>query len=95
MSDLEPLGLESWKLPAVWLLCSVGIPSTVALVSAVRRHPRTPEVVLAASGLLLVEVAVQIPFVGPSTLQAVFGGVALGLGGLGLAARRRGSWRRT
>lgn len=95
VSDLEPLGLTSWKLPAVWLLCSVGIPSTVALVAAVRRHPRTPDVVLGASALLLVEVAVQIPFVGPSTLQAVFGSIALGLGGLALVARRRGSWRRS
>lgn len=95
VSDLEPLGLTSWKLPAVWLLCSVGIPSTVALVAAVRRHPRTPDVVLGASALLLVEVLVQIPFVGPSTLQAVFGSLALGLGGLALVARRRGSWRRS
>ena len=94
VSALEPLGLESWRLPAVWLLCSVGIRSTVALVAAVRRHPRTPDVVLGASALLLVEVTVQIPFVGPSTLQAVFGGLALGLGGLALVARRRGSWRR-
>lgn len=94
VSDLEPLGLTSWKLPAVWLLCSVGIPSTVALVAAVRRSPRTPDVVLGASALLLVEVGVQIPFVGPSTLQAVFGSIALGLGGLALVARRRGTWRR-
>lgn len=94
VSDLEPLGLESWKLPAVWLFCSVALPSTVALVAAVRRHPRTPEVVLAASGLMLVEVIVQIPFVGPSALQAVFGGIALGMGGLAVAAIRRRSWRR-
>jgi hypothetical protein len=50
---------------------------------------------MGASALLLVEVAVQIPFVGPSALQAVFGSVALGLGGLALVARRRGTWCRT
>lgn len=94
VSDLEPLGLESWKLPAVWLLCSVAVPSTIALVAAVRRHPRTPEAVLAASGLMLVEVTVQIPFVGPSALQAVFGGIAVGMGALAVVALRHRSWRR-
>jgi len=95
VSDLAPLGLASWRLPAVWLFCSVAVPSTVALVAAVRRHPRTPEAVLVASGLMLVEVTVQIPFVGPSALQAVFGGIALGMGTLAIMALRRRSWRRT
>jgi hypothetical protein len=94
VSDLEPLGLDSWRLPAVWLFASVAVPSTLALAAAVRKHPRTPEIVLGASGLLLVEVTVQIPFIGPSALQAVFGGIALAMGGLALVARRRGSWRR-
>jgi hypothetical protein len=92
VSDLEPLGLTSWRLPAVWLLCSVALPSTAAAVAALRRWWRTPDVVLLASALLLVEVAVQIPFVGPSLLQAVFGTVALLMGALALVARRRGGW---
>jgi hypothetical protein len=57
-----------------------------------RRSPRAPEAVLAASGLLAAELIVQIPFVGPSALQAVLGTVAVGLGGLALHARRSG-WR--
>ena len=95
VSALEPLGLDTWRLPAVWLFCSVAVPSTVALVAAVRRHPRAPEAVLAASGLMLVEVSVQVPFVGPSALQAVFGGIALGMGSLAIIALRRRSWRRS
>jgi hypothetical protein len=33
---------------------------------------------------------VQVPFVGPSALQAVFGSVSAGLAGLALHARRIG-----
>jgi hypothetical protein len=90
VSDLDPLGLDSWKLPAVWLFCSVAVPSAVALVAALRRWPRAPQVVIVASVLLLVEVTVQIPFVGPSVLQAVMGAIALLLGTLAVIARRRG-----
>jgi hypothetical protein len=90
VSDLDALGLDSWRLPAVWLFCSVAVPSTVALVSALRRWPRAPQVVLVASALLLVEVTVQIPFVGPSVLQGVMGAIALLLGTLAVVARRRG-----
>ena len=93
ISNLDPLGLDSWRLPAVWLFASVAVPSTVAAVSALRRRPHTPAVVIGASGLLLVEVTVQIPFVGPSVLQAVFGGVALTMGALAVAAHRSGLWR--
>ena len=92
ISNIESLGMESWRLPAVWLFSSVAVPSTVAAVAALRRWPRTPVVVLAASGLLLVEVVVQIPFVGPSVLQAVFGGVAVTMGSLALVAHRSGRW---
>lgn len=95
VSDLEPLGLDSWRLPAVWLFVSVALPPVVALVAALRRWPRTPEVVMVASALLLVEVLVQVPFVGPSVLQAVMGTIALVLGGLAWHARRTGSWART
>jgi hypothetical protein len=90
VSDLEPLGLSSWVLPGVWLFTSVAVPSATAAWFALRRRPATPTVVLVASGLLLVEVTVQIPFIGPSALQAVFAAAALGLGGLALHARRSG-----
>jgi len=73
VSDLEPLGLSSWVLPGVWLFATVAVPSGWAAWSAWRRSAATPTVVLVAAALLLVEVTVQIPFVGPSALQAVFG----------------------
>ncbi|MFN8157965.1 MAG: hypothetical protein U0R68_11145 [Candidatus Nanopelagicales bacterium] len=92
VSDLEPLGLDSWRLPAVWLLASVAVPSAIALVAAVRRWRRTPEIVLVASALLLVEVLVQVPFVGPSVLQVVMGTIAVVLGALAWHARRTGAW---
>jgi hypothetical protein len=92
VSDLEPLGLDSWRLPAVWLMVSVAIPSTVALVAALRRRPWTPIAVLLMASLLVVEVVVQIPFVGPSLLQLVMGGVAVVLGVLAVLAGRRGDW---
>lgn len=93
LSDIEPIGLKSWRLPAVWLAATVAVPSTVAAVAAARRHPKTPELVVAAAGLLLLEVTSQIPFVGPSPLQGVFGAVAVGTGLLGCRARRSGAWR--
>jgi len=34
VSDLEPLGLTDWRLPALWLLVSVAVPATVALLAA-------------------------------------------------------------
>ena len=32
VSDLEPLGLETWLLPGLWLAASVGLPCLVAAV---------------------------------------------------------------
>jgi hypothetical protein len=93
ISNLEPLGLDSWRLPAVWLFSSVALPSAVSAVVALRRWQHTPAVVMTASGLLLVEVTVQIPFVGPSALQAVFGTVAVTMGSLAVAAQRSGRWQ--
>ena len=93
ISDLEALGLDSWRLPAVWLFSSVAVPSTVAAIAAFRAWHRTPAVVLVASGLLLTEVLVQIPFVGPSALQAVFGGIAVAMGALAVTAQASGGWR--
>ncbi len=92
ITNLEPLGLDTWRLPAVWLFSSVAVPSSIAALAALRRRRAAPELVLAASGLLLVEVMVQIPFVGPSALQAVFGGVAVTMGTLAGVARRSGRW---
>jgi hypothetical protein len=90
VADLEPLGLSSWVLPGVWLFSSVAIPSTAAAWLAWRRSPRTPLAVLAASGLLAVELVVQIPFVGPSALQATMGTVAVGLAAAVFRARQLG-----
>ena len=49
---------------------------------------RAPLAALVAAGLLLVELAVQIPFVGLDPLQAVMGTVALAMLTLAWLARR-------
>jgi hypothetical protein len=90
---IEPLGLTTWKLPSVWLFASVAVPSATAVALLYRRSPSAPTAVLVASGLLATELAVQIPFVGPSALQAVLGSVAVGVAGVALHARRTG-WRK-
>ena len=92
VTDLEPLGLSSWVLPGVWLFATVAVPSSAAAWLAWRRAPVAPAAVLVASGTLAVELVVQIPFIGPSALQAVFGTFAVGLAGLALDARRQGWW---
>ena len=51
-----------------------------------------PAAVLVASAPLVVELVVQIPFIGPSLLQAVFGTVAVVMAALALRARRLGGW---
>jgi hypothetical protein len=84
VSDLEPLGLHSWVLPGVWLAVSVAVPCTVTAVLAVRRSPLLGRAAVLASALLLVELLVQIPFVGLDPLQAVLGAIAVTLGLLGL-----------
>jgi hypothetical protein len=90
VSDLEPLGLTSWTLPAFWLFATTAVPAATAAWCAYRRRPFTPTVVLIACATLAVELLVQIPFVGPSVLQAVFGAVVLVLGGAAWHARSRG-----
>ena len=92
VSVLRPIGLHSWTLPGLWLFASVAAPSAMACRAAARRHARTPEAVLLASGLLLVELLVQLPFLGFDPLQPVMGVPALVLAGLALRARRDG-WR--
>ena len=92
VSDLSPLGLSSWTVPGVWLFVSVVVPWTVALIACVRRQPAAPLFVLAACGLLVFELAVQIPFIGPSPLQLLLGAAAGGLAWCAIDARRR-AWR--
>jgi len=90
VSDLDALGLDGWTLPGVWLFATVAIPSGAAAWLAWRRSPAAPTAVLIASGLLAVELVVQIPFIGPSVLQGVMGASAAALAAGALVARNRG-----
>lgn len=92
ITAIDSLGLTSWTLPGIWLLVSVAIPSTVAVVFAWRYSRWAPAAVLVACGLLLVELLVQIPFLGPSVLQLVLGVTAIVLASLAFRARALG-WR--
>ena len=94
VSVLRPLGQSSWTLPAGWLFISVALPSAVAAWLAWRRSPWAPVAVLVASALLATELLVQIPFLGLSLLQLIFGTVAIGMAVVGLLARRAGWWPR-
>lgn len=92
VEDLKPLGLDSWILPGLWLLVVVALPSVVAAGLAARRSPRAPLAVIVASTLLLVDVIVQIPLVGVSGLQLVFGVIAVVMAVLAVIALRGGTW---
>jgi hypothetical protein len=92
VSALSPLGLSSWRLPAAWLFLSVAVPSGLAAWLAWRRSVWTAPAVLLASTLLAIELLVQLPFLGFSTLQLIFGAVAIGMAIVGLLARRAGWW---
>lgn len=92
--DDLPLGLSSWVLPGFWLLGTVAVPAAVTAWLAYRRSPYAPIAVFVAACTMAVEVAVQIPFIGPSWLQAIFGGLAAVLAVLAVHARRKG-WRST
>lgn len=92
LSSIERLGIGSWRLPAVCPLSSVAVPSADASVSALRRWRPTPAVVMTASGLLLFEVTIQVPFIGPSVLQGVFGTVAVTMASLAVVVHRSGLW---
>jgi hypothetical protein len=48
--------------------------------------------VLLASATLAIELLVQIPFLGPSWLQVLFGAVAISMTALALRAKRTGWW---
>lgn len=95
VDDLRPLGLDSWILPGLWLLLVVALPSVTAAALAARRSPRAPLAVVVASGLLLLDVAVQVPLVGFSGLQIVFGVVAIVMAALAVIAHVGGTWRLT
>lgn len=90
VGQLSSLGLHSWVLPGLWLAASVAVPSAAAAWAAVVRWPGTPAVVLVASALLLVELGVQVPFLGFDPLQVIMGVSAVGLAALAWHARRQG-----
>jgi hypothetical protein len=92
VSVLSPFGLSSWTLPAGWLFLSVALPSGLAAWLAWRRSLWAPPAVLLASALLATELLVQIPFLGFSVLQLIFGVVAVGMAVVGLLAGRAGWW---
>ena len=94
VSVLSSLGLSSWALPAGWLFFSVAAPSGWAAWLAWRRSLWTPPTVPMASALLATELLVQIPFLGFSLLQPIFGAVAIGMAFVGLRARAAGWWPR-
>jgi hypothetical protein len=94
VSVLTPLGLSSWTLPAGWLFITVAVPSGLAAWLAWRRSVWAPVAALLASALLATELIVQIPFLGLSILQLIFGTVAVGMAVLALLARRGGWWPR-
>ena len=91
-SVLSPLGLSSWTLPAGWLFLTVALPSGLAAWLAWRRSPWAPVAVMVASALLATELLFQIPFLGFSVLQLIFGTVAVGMAVVAFLARRAG-WR--
>ena len=93
ISALSQLGLSSWALPAGWLFVTVALPSGLAAWLAWRRSVSAPAAALLASVLLAIELLMQVPFLGPSILQAIFGAVAVGMAVVSLLARRAG-WRR-
>jgi hypothetical protein len=74
------------------LFLSVALPSGLAAWLAWRRSVWAPTAALVASALLAIELLVQIPFLGPSILQVIFGAVAVGMAVVSLLARRAG-WR--
>jgi hypothetical protein len=87
VSVISPLGLSTWALPAAWLFSTVALPSALAAWLAWRRSPRAPAAVLLGSALLAIELLVQIPFLGFSVLQLIFGTVAIAMAVVGLLAR--------
>jgi hypothetical protein len=94
VSVLGPLGLSSWILPAGWLFLTVALPSGLAAWLAWRRSSWAPVAVLVASALLATELLIQIPFLGFSVLQLIFGTVAIGMAAVAFSASKAGWWPR-
>ena len=94
VSVLRPLGLSSWTLPALWPFLTVAFPSGLAAWLAWRRSRWAPVAVLVASALLVTELLFQIPFLGFSILQLIFGTVAFGMAVVAFLARKAGWWPR-
>lgn len=92
LSAIDEIGLESWVLPGVWLFVSVAVPSATAAWLAFRGSRHAPTAVLVASALLIVELAVQLPFLGFSLFQLVFAALAVVLAVVALTARDSGGW---
>lgn len=85
---LSSLGWDTWVLPGIWLATSVALPCGAASVLAIRRSPWLGAAAAGAGLLLLVELLVQIPFVGPDPLQAIMSAVAVGLVWFGVLSHR-------
>lgn len=88
VSDLEPLGLNSWVLPGLWLAAVVALPCAITTVTAWECSRWLGLAAITSGALLLVELGVQIPFVGLDPLQGVMAVVAIVLVSLGLASHR-------
>lgn len=89
VSDLRPLGLDSWVIPGLWLAASVAAPCAGTATLAWRRSHWMGPAAIGAGALLAVELLVQVPFVGLDPLQGVMGVVAISLVGLGFSSLRR------
>ncbi|HVN11501.1 MAG TPA: hypothetical protein VMT69_05370 [Kineosporiaceae bacterium] len=94
LSAISSLGLSSWVVPGLWLFVSVTVPSATAAVLAGVGSRWAPVAVLVASACLVMELAVQIPFLGFSVFQPVFGLIAVVMAVLALLARDAGWWPR-
>jgi hypothetical protein len=95
VSVLNPIGLSSWALPGLWLFATTAVPSALAAALAWQRSDWAPPAVMFASATLATELLVQIPFLGPSWLQAIFAVVAISMTVLASRAKRAGWWPST
>jgi len=80
--DLEWAGLSSWFWPGLALGVLIGGGALVAAIAIIRGWRNAPEMSLALAALLLFWIAVQIPVVGTSLLQAMIVIIAASIGWL-------------